>query len=141
MKALSVHPYYAIGLVTGDKTIEVRTWNTDYRGDILIVSTAKKIKGLIPGHALGIVHLDNVRPMTTSKKDLRAAVLQKDDVPLPSFAWELSNARIIKPIPLKGKLSLWDCDVKYELLDLPSQTDEPEAWDSALAEIWRPYLI
>lgn len=37
MKALSIHPYYAIGIVTGDKTI-VRTWSTDYRGDILICS-------------------------------------------------------------------------------------------------------
>ena len=141
MKALSIHPYYAIGIVIGDKSIECRTWKTDYRGDILIVSTAKKISGLIPGHALGIVHLDNVRPMTTTPKDLRAAVLKKEDVPAMSFAWELSNPRIIKPIPLKGKLSLWEYTGEIELADLPSQEKEPDAWNEALTELWKPYII
>ena len=44
VKALSIHPYYAQAIVTGLKTIEVRTWRTDYRGDIVICSTAKAYK-------------------------------------------------------------------------------------------------
>lgn len=139
MKALSIHPYYAIGIVIGDKTIECRTWKTDYRGDILIVSTAKKISGLIPGHALGIVTLKNVRPFT--KNDLRAAVMDKSEYHEGMYAWELSNPRIIKPIPLKGKLSLWDYDGEIEIVDLPPQDKEPEAWNDQLTELWKPFIL
>lgn len=139
MKALSIHPYYAVGIVIGDKTIECRTWKTDYRGDILIVSTAKKISGLIPGHALGIVTLDNVRPFT--KKDLRAAVMDQNEYHEGMYAWELSNPRIIKPIPLKGKLSLWDYDGEIEIVDLPPQDKEPEAWNDQLTELWKPFIL
>lgn len=139
MKALSIHPYYAIGIVIGDKTIECRTWKTDYRGDILIVSTAKKISGLIPGHALGIVTLKNVRPFT--KNDLRAAVMDKSEYHEGMYAWELSNPRIIKPIPLKGKLSLWNYDGEIEIVDLPPQDKEPEAWNDQLTELWKPFIL
>ena len=52
MKALSIHPIYAAAIFCGDKTIECRTWKTDYRGEILICSTNRKIKHTIPGHAL-----------------------------------------------------------------------------------------
>ena len=55
MKALSIHPEYAMNIVKGLKTVEVRTWTTKYRGDLLICATTKKGKGLISGHALGVV--------------------------------------------------------------------------------------
>lgn len=139
MKALSIHPYYAIGIVIGDKTIECRTWKTDYRGDILIVSTAKKISGLIPGHALGIVTLKNVRPFT--KNDLRAAVMDKSEYRDGLYAWELENPRIIKPIPLKGKLSLWNYDGEIKIVDLPPQDKEREAWNDQLTELWKPFIL
>lgn len=141
MKALSIHPYYAVGIVIGDKTIEVRTWNTDYRGDLLIVSTAKKISGLIPGHALGVVTLENVRPMTKSNKDLRAAVMKASDYHFGQYAWELSNPRIIKPIPLKGKLSLWNYDGEIEYANLPPQEDDWDKWNEELTKLWADYII
>ena len=48
MKALSIHPIYAMCIVTGQKTVECRSWTTSYRGDILICSTAKKRKVQFP---------------------------------------------------------------------------------------------
>lgn len=48
MKALSVEAGYAMCLVTGLKTVECRSWDTNYRGDIIICSTAKKLHGTIP---------------------------------------------------------------------------------------------
>lgn len=62
MKALSIHPVYAGLIWAGDKTIECRSWRTDYRGDLLICSTAKKIKDTIPGHALCVVTLADIVP-------------------------------------------------------------------------------
>ena len=41
MKALSVHPVFAMKIFSKEKTIELRTWKTDYRGDLLICSTQK----------------------------------------------------------------------------------------------------
>ena len=44
MKALSIHPEYAMNIIKGLKTVEVRGWTTKYRGDILICATANKGK-------------------------------------------------------------------------------------------------
>ena len=34
MRTLSIKPYYATKILLGEKTIEVRSWQTPYRGDI-----------------------------------------------------------------------------------------------------------
>lgn len=123
MKALSVHPYWAMMLVSGNKKIEVRTWQTSYRGTILICATNKKVHGLIPGHALGTVDLIDVVPL---KKDmLEQAMLEPADYEPGLYAWIVENPRFIKPIPLRGKLSLWEYtgDIEY----LPeAKTDEED---------------
>ena len=46
----------------GDKTIEYRTWQTDYRGDLLICAGAKKEVGYVNGYAYFVVSLLDVRP-------------------------------------------------------------------------------
>lgn len=114
MKALTIHPLYACGIAFGLKTVEVRTWFTDYRGDILITSSAKKLHDTIPGYALCIAHLDDVRPI--KKKDAEFAMMRPADIDLHNFAWCLSDIRLIKPIPVKGRLSLWNCDIQPEII-------------------------
>ena len=53
MKSLSLNPYWAHCVLCGEKTIECRTWKTDYRGDLLICSSnIPKIEGTIAGHGL-----------------------------------------------------------------------------------------
>lgn len=135
MKALSVHPYWAMMLVSGHKTIEVRTWQTSYRGPILICATGKKIHGLIPGHALGTVDLVDIVPL---KKDmLKLAMLEPADYEPGLYAWIVENPRFIKPIPLKGKLSLWEYtgDIEY----LPdAKTDEED--EKLFNQYWRPLI-
>lgn len=136
MKALSIHPFYAMGIVSGLKTIECRTWTTNYRGDILICSTAKKMQDTIPSHALGIVTLKNVRPFT--RNDLEAALLLPQDFSKGLYAWELENPRLIKPIPIKGKLSLWEYDGEQpEILNVVTD-EEGEAF---LEQYWKPLYI
>ena len=114
MKALSVHPYYAHQIVTGVKSVECRTWKTDYRGDIVICSTAKKFHDCVSSHALGVVELVDVVPFTT--KHLKAACMEKRDMPDNAYAWILSYNRLIVPVPVKGKLSLWEYDGKIEYI-------------------------
>lgn len=143
MKALSVHPYYAMAIVAGQKSIECRSWSTDYRGDILICSTAKKYHGTIPGHALGVVTLEDVRPFT--KKDCDDALMEKSDFSPGLFAWILSYNRIIKPIPLKGKLGFWHYDGELEYLPeeeyLLQPGDDPDKVGEWVAKYWDPITV
>ena len=113
MKALSLYPDYAGLICDGMKTIECRTWQTDYRGDILICSNAHKIKGTIPGHAICIAELYNIRPF--KKADCDAAVMPHSAYRPGLYAWELRHIRMIKPIPIKGKLSLFNADVDEQI--------------------------
>lgn len=106
MKALTVSPEYAELITNGVKTIECRTWKTDYRGDILITSSAKKKAGTIPSHALCIAELYDVRPM--KKDDADAACMKQSECTADKYSWMLRNVRLIEPIPVKGKLSLWN---------------------------------
>ena len=124
LKALSIHPYYACMIFSGDKTVECRTWDTKYRGDLLICSTAKKLKYTIPGHALCVVRLVDVVPFT--KGHLKLACMEPQDWTPGLFAWLLEDVRIIKPIPLKGRLGLWDYDGPIEYLEPPKTDEEDE---------------
>ena len=119
-----MHPFYAMMLVTGEKTVEIRTWSTEYRGDILICSTQKKLHGFISGHAMGIVELVDIVPM--KKEHVEPALLEPIDYNPSSFAWLLKNPRIIKPIPLKGKLSLWNYDGDVEVIPAPKNDEEDQ---------------
>ena len=136
MKALSIHPFYAAQIFAGHKTIEVRSWKTDYRGDLLICSTNKKFKDTIPGHALCVVTLADIVPFT--KKMLDAAWMLPAEFQSGQYAWMLENRRIIRPIPLKGRLSLWDYDGEIEYLPEP-QTDAEDLkqWE----EIFKPLFV
>lgn len=49
MKALSLNADFAMLVLLGKKTIECRTWRTNYRGDILICANAKKNQRHHPG--------------------------------------------------------------------------------------------
>jgi hypothetical protein len=46
MKALSVRQPYASAILAGVKTLEIRSWQTHYRSDLLICATAKSLAAL-----------------------------------------------------------------------------------------------
>ena len=123
MKAISIRNPYAHYIMCGSKTVECRTWKTDYRGDILICSSANpKIKGTICGYALCIARLDNIEPF--KRKHLDDACL--DDMPEGDcYAWHLTDVRVIKPFAVKGKLNFFTIDDSLiEVIDDESLTDE-----------------
>lgn len=104
MKALTVRPFEGMAIMFGDKTAECRSKNISYRGDVVICTSALKLKGTIPSHALCIVKIVDCVPFT--KDHLDAAMMQA--VPDNHYAWILDNVRIIAPIKIKGFLSLID---------------------------------
>lgn len=137
MKALSLHPYWADFVFSGGKTVECRTWKTDYRGELLICSTNKKWRGCIPGHALCTAKLVDIVPFT--EKHLKAACMLKHEMPdTPCYAWILEDVRIIRPFPVKGKLGLWNYDGPIEYLEEPATEEEDKRM---YHEIWEPLEV
>lgn len=133
MKAISLRPEWAHLVLCGEKTIECRSWQTDYRGDILICSSAMKRKGCISGHGLIVAELVDIHPFT--KDDLEEACM--DELPNGTqYAWVLDNFKDIKPFEVKGKLKLFD--VEDSLIEfLPEAQTEAEA-DAIYKTYWEP---
>ena len=82
----------------GDKTIEYRSWQTDYRGDLLICAGSKKEPGFVNGYAYLVVSLLDIRPEDGWDDDHRG------------YEWMLGAPRLIHPIPVRGRLFLFDVD-------------------------------
>lgn len=143
MKALSIYPEFAMAIATGEKSIEVRTWSTDYRGPILICSTAKKVFGTIPSHALAVVDLVDVQPFR--RDHLEDAMLGPSDYQRGMYAWILDNNRLIKPIPVKGRLSLWNFADDDKIIYIPEAewVDSPEYGDNTdwYSKYWESLVI
>ena len=106
MKAISIRQPWANLIAQGDKTIETRTWATDYRGEILIVSS--RDPDIPPaGYALAVATLVDCRPM--SVLDEPAARCRKYP---KAVAWVLENVRPFKrPFPVQGQLKVFEVDV------------------------------
>lgn len=135
VKALSLLPEWAAAICDGIKTVEWRTWKTDYRGELLICASSRKLKGLISGHALCMVNLVDVVPFT--KKHIDNALM--DGMPEPAgYAWIIDNVRLIKPFPYKGKLHLYDVDAS--LVEVLSPVNTKEA-DEEYKKYYKPLLI
>lgn len=104
MKAISIRQPYAHDIMCGLKTIEYRTWQTKYRGDLLIcASQLPKVKNTISGHALCIVNLKDCAKITLD--NYKEYGVDRADVDGKLYAWLLDDVRIIKPVPVKGKLN------------------------------------
>lgn len=123
MKALSIDSDYAALVASGEKTIECRTWETDYRGELLICSNRLAVPGTIPRHALAICNLCNVREFT--KGDIDAACLEKSDYQDGLYAWELSVVCSVIPFKVRGMPGLFDVDDSLiHRIDDESMTEE-----------------
>ena len=124
MKALSVRNPYAHYILCGEKEFEFRTWQTDYRGDLLICSSANpKVKNTISGHALCVVRLNDVIKVTL--KNYRDFGLERSDVDDKLYAWQLTDVRGVKPFPVKGKLNFYYVDDNLiEIIDDENMSDE-----------------
>ena len=137
MKALSLMPYWADMVLWGDKTIEVRTWQTDHRGDLLICSSSRRQSGFATGCALCVVTLAGIEPF--GPEHCEAAGFEPGEMPdRPSFAWHLEDLRWVEPFEVKGSLHLFDVpDDQIRLLE-PFE-DEAEQ-ERALRELFLPHV-
>ena len=122
MKALTIKQPYASLIVNGYKEYEFRTWETNYRGKLLIHAGLTLEPPLLnkvesynieytKGAIIGEVELtDCILVDETLDKKLRKLnpnIYANDHVNM--YAWKLENIKKYdKPIYIKGKLGLWN---------------------------------
>jgi len=113
-RALSVRQPWANLIASGEKMIEVRSWSTMHRGDLVICSavTVDDVPAMIHdlttdpcGVTICVVQLVDVRPLERS--DVAAAMLPDDADLDGAYAWVLAQPRRLAPHPVKGALGLF----------------------------------
>ena len=129
MKVITIKQPFATLIAEGIKEYEFRTWRTKYRGDILIHAgkgidkiAMKKYEYLNLKYPIGCI-IAKATITDCLKIDNNARTMLKEKNPIVysnvinQLSWEgygfkLENIEKITPIPAKGKLSLWDYDLK-----------------------------
>lgn len=112
--ALSVRQPWAAFIAAGEKTLEVRTWHTAYRGPLVICASSNVERAFITD-TMGdfftqtsvvtcVVNLVDIRPGT--KRDTHAAMCD----PSGYFVWVLERPIIMPPLPIKGRLNTYLLD-------------------------------
>ena len=124
MKCLSISQPFADLIVSGKKNIELRDWNTHFRGEFLVHAPIKirtddckrlKIKNkLITGAIVGKAELYNVKKYDSVKKvkvDQKFHFASKK-FQGKTFGFMLKNAKPFRiPIPYKGQLGFFDVSI------------------------------
>jgi len=131
MKALSIKQPWAYFIARGIKTIEIRSWQTHYRGRLLICASqtpaplVKKTKDIdqagrfytferaMPGNgdymhygkAIAIAELYDVTDFLPSHEGKGGSLIDHEP---GLFAWHLRNVEIIEPFAVKGQLGLFN---------------------------------
>ena len=127
MKVLTIKQPWATLIMQGDKRFEFRSWQTKYRGELLIHAgkgidkiAMKRLSEYIPeelpyGKILGKVKLVDCIKMSQEFKEL----LEKENSDIytessfkENYGWQLTDVEVFEnPIEAKGHLSLWEYDL------------------------------
>lgn len=125
MKALTIKEPWATLIIEGYKKYEFRSWKTKYRGKILIhagmslerdnvdrfaVYNLEYSKGVIIGEADIVDCILVDQKLDDELKKINPLVYGRSGH-IEKYAWKLKNVKKYeKPIPVKGKLGLWNYD-------------------------------
>ncbi len=126
MKAITIRQPWASLIAENIKTIEIRSWQTRYRGRLYIhagkgidrkylkdYENIINIKDMPKGNIIAecnltdCVLLDKKYIDNYNKLNKHKGYILKDDC-IGYYGWILSDIKKIKPIEINGKLSLWD---------------------------------
>lgn len=117
-KALSVKQPYAGMLATGEKTIELRSKPTSYRGQLLICSSKDKGKKSKPdagyGCTIAFVDLYDCKPvkdLTPEEWEMTRVtpdIMEKYRSSGKGYAWLVRNPRKVIEFPVKGQLGIFN---------------------------------
>lgn len=142
MKCLSISQPFADLIISREKSIELRNWNTNFRGEFLIHAPIKirtkdckrlKInKKLITGAIVGKATLYDVKKYNSSneiKMDKKYHCAEKDFYN-KKYGFILKNAKPFRiPIPWKGQLGFFEVNLPKTVIkkaDIVSDIIEEE---------------
>ena len=134
MKAISIKEPFASLIASGVKKIETRSWKTNYRGELFIhaskipVQTLRDniLKDVIKDMKLNCgniickcnlvdcIYMDEKFIENIKQDPIEYSV---GEYKIGRYAWILEDVELIVPIPINGKLNIWNFDLKYELIN------------------------
>ena len=121
MKALSLKQPFAELILQGKKKIELRKWNTKFRGEFFIHasknpdSNAMKEFGFdeLPcGVIVGKAKLIDVKKYLSEREHLKDKNLHLASSEWGNYGFILENVWRVKEIQAKGKLNFWEFNIK-----------------------------
>ena len=121
MKCLSVCQPFADLIIQGKKTIELRKWNTKFRGEFLVhaaknilIEDCKRMKissSITTGAIIGKVKLTDVKKYESDKelKSDKKKHYSSSDITKNKYGFILENPKKLRvPIPYSGKLNFFE---------------------------------
>jgi len=117
MKALSLKQPFAELILQGRKKIELRKWNTKFRGEFLIHTSKKSdekairefgFKSLPCGFIVGKAKLVDVKKYKNEEEHRKDKKFHLGGNVFGKFGFILKDVERINPIPAKGSLNFWD---------------------------------
>ena len=121
MKTLSLKQPYAELILQGRKTIELRKWNTHFRGEFFIHSSKLPdqkamenfgFKELPCGFILGKANLVDVKRYINGEEHTKDKDKHLASNFFGNFGFVLNDIERITPIAARGNLNFWDFDLK-----------------------------
>jgi predicted transcriptional regulator len=131
MKCLSLKQPYAELIVSGKKTIEVRKWNTKFRGQFLVHASknineeaCKRLKidqsKLVTGAIIGTANLYDIISYGSKNSFLKDKNkhFASSNYENPKYGFLVNQAkRFVTPIPIRGKLGFFTVELNGFNLD------------------------
>ena len=124
MKTITIKQPWATLIAEGYKEYEFRTWKTSYRGDLYIHAgkgvdkeAMKYFEYLHLEYPTGcIIAKAKIIDCIKAEKEFCEKLLKKDEKVYHNlkkekenrYSFQLTDVKKIKPIPVSGKLSLWE---------------------------------
>ena len=134
MKAISIKEPFASLIASGVKKIETRSWKTNYRGELFIHASKIPVQALRDNilkdvtkdmnlncgniickcNLVDCVYMDEKFIENIKQNPIEYSV---GEYKIGRYAWILEDIELIVPIPINGKLNVWNFDLKYELIN------------------------
>lgn len=117
------------------KSIEVRSRPTNFRGDLLICSSAKPVDPWgrhLAGVTCGFVELYDIKPVEAfTPEDWAATCIPENDRPKTGFGWLMRNPRRVVEMPVKGQLGFYNLIVpKGDITEYPrAMALDSDGWE------------
>ena len=126
-KALTVKQPWADRILSGAKSIEVRSKRTTHRGDLLITASASP-KGQRTGVTICTVELYKIKPLSelTRSEMFDTGIPEHKWLDYKGYGWFLRNPIPVTNVPVRGQLGIFNLAIlKGAIRPMVFEDDSP----------------